>query len=266
MTPKHSRIVTVSFACATLVAATLSGCAASTNPSSAHQHPSGGTSQQASLPTSKASATPTPAGPAPLAANALFQITATATQPSGAKVDLVQTVFAPSAPTASDTTLLNAQCDISGSPSWQSQFNGTLVYLTTTITATPRAGTAAWVNHDYDIGFGLGYGDSAYSGAFRGVEAPCAAGEITAPGTVHGVAVLVVGVPDTDVNGWGYNQAEYGFVGTGNNPNDPDFGGGTTVVDNCAVRVSPAALAAVPALAGWATQPFVANDGCIYSP
>jgi hypothetical protein len=210
--------------------------------------------------------TPTSTGLGPLPANALFRITATASQPNGAKVDLVQTVFVPSAPTAADTALLNSQCNFSGSPTWQSQYSGGLAYVTTTITATPRTGTAAWTNHDYDIGFGFGDGASAYSGNYRGVQAPCASGIITAPGNVHGAAGVLAASPVKGEFGWGIADSYYGFEGTGNNVNSPDFGGGTTVVDTCGVEISSAAIAAAPSLSKWKTQPFTKLNGCQYHP
>jgi hypothetical protein len=250
----------------------LSACAPSTESAGEKLHKGSGSGSSNRLPpsTDAPSTTPTPTqaptGPGPLPANALFRITATANQPNGAKVDLVQTVFAPSAPTASDTTLLNSQCNFSGSPTWQSQYSGSLAYITTTITATPRPGTSPWTNHDYDIGFGFGGGASAYSGSYHGVQAPCASGVITVPGTVHGAAGVRAASPVKGEFGWGITDSYYGFVGTANNPNDPNFGGGTTLINNCGVEISSAAIAAAPSLSSWKSQPFIQINGCQFHP
>jgi hypothetical protein len=69
----------------------------------------------------------------------------------------------------------------------------------------------------------------------------------------------------SSANGWGYNQGNYGFVGTGNNPNDPNFGGGHTSVNTCSVQISAATLTAVRGPAAWMTQPFVENRVYLHS-
>src|SRR5450432_2941170 len=99
---------------ATLVAlaliVALAGCAPAVHPGSTASDGNPSSSGSATA-TATPTATPTAAALGPLPANALFRITATVTEPGGAKADLVETVFAPAAPTASDTALLNAQCN-----------------------------------------------------------------------------------------------------------------------------------------------------------
>jgi hypothetical protein len=213
-----------------------------------------------------ASATPTPTATAvglgPLPANALFRITATVTEPSGASADLVQTVFAPTAPDASDTVLLDAQCNQSGQPTWQSNYTSP-EFLTTTITASLHHGSAAWSTNDQVSAYFLG-SSSAFSGSYEVAQSDCAPGYIGIPGTIHGVGVVEAGDPISGSYGWASAFGLYGFDGGGNDPSAADSSG-TGVVGNCAIEVSAAASAASPVAAAWATQAFVPARGCTFT-
>ena len=243
---------------AVLLVAMLGGCAPAT--SSKHKPSSGHPSPNASN-----SPTPSPAATAPhlgpLPANALFRITATVTEPGGTVADLVQTVFAPAAPTASDTALLDAQCNLPGEPTWQSNYANPL-YVTTTVTATLRPGSKPWSSDDQVASYFLG-GASAFSGAYEGAQATCADGYITVPGTMHGVAVVDSSDPAMGVYGWASQFGDYGFDGGGNYP-DAEESSGTGVVGNCAIEESAAAKALGGVIEGWLTQPFDSQYGCVF--
>jgi hypothetical protein len=251
-------------AASVLAISALSGCAPASpvTPPNHHKGSSSGTSNNASPPNATPTATPTPTGPPPLPANALFQISATAAQPDGATVDLVETVYAPSAPTASDTALLNTQCNISGQPKWQASYPSSVSYLIATMTAQPRAGTPAW-NTNADVATEFGGYVSAYSGAYHVAQADCAPGWIGVPGTVHGVTPVPAANSAKGKFGWASSGTTYGFDGDGNDPSDPN-GGGSTIVSNCVVQLSAAAIAAAPAISAWTSQPFVQTVGCYY--
>ena len=241
-----------------LVLATLSGCAPATTskakPGTGHPTP-----HTSSSPTPSPTTTAPSLGPLP--SNALFRITATVTEPGGAIADLVQTVFAPAAPTASDTALLNAQCNLSGEPTWQSNYTNPL-YVTTTITATLRPGSKPWSANDQVASYFLG-GASAFSGAYEGAQAPCASGYITIPGTMHGVAAVEASDPVMGAYGWASQFGDYGFDGGGNYP-DAQESSGTGVVGNCAIEESAAAKATDGVIEGWLTQPFDSQYGCVF--
>ncbi|MDQ1551921.1 MAG: hypothetical protein QOD50_1343 [Actinomycetota bacterium] len=243
---------------AVLVVAMLGGCAPATTSKAKPGH--GHT-------TSSSSSTPTPSPTAkapdlgPLPANALFRITATVTEPGGAMADLVQTVFAPAAPTASDTALLNAQCNFDGQPTWQSNYTNPL-YVTTTVTATLRTGSKPWSSDDQVASYFLG-GASAFSGSYEGAQAPCADGYITIPGTMHGVAAVDSSDPAMGTYGWASQFGDYGFDGGGNYP-DAEESSGTGVVGDCAIEESAAAKALGGVIEGWLTQPFDAQYGCVF--
>lgn len=251
-------------------AAVLSGCAPAANPSHGQSHhaASGGSSSGSSTaPSATPTPTPTPFPQSlgPLPANALFRITAKGVQPNGATVDLVQTVFAPTAPNAADTALLNAQCNFSGSPTWQSQFSGPVVYLDTTFTATidpttPTFNTKASIASYFDLG------TAAFSGDFQVAQAACAPGYMGVPGTQHGVAVEPASDPVHSDWGWANPNSGFGFYGDANATGEVDGPVGITVVQDCAVQLSAAALAAAPALAAWQSQPYVKSNSCSYKP
>jgi hypothetical protein len=218
-----------------------------------------------------AAPTPTPSPTAthlaPLPANALFRITATATAADGAVADLVQTVYQPTAPTAADTALLNSECnypgvpDLQGNPDWQTQYSSPLI-LATTMSSTLHPGTTAWSKDDTVL-FTYAENVSAYSGSYSGFEAYCSPGILVIPGTVHGVAPVPSTNPASAPLGWASSVGAYGFDGGGNVEDNSDLGG-TAVIGNCAIELSAAAMAAGPAIAAWATQPYVATNGCIY--
>jgi hypothetical protein len=249
--------VAVLAAAAIVATAVLSGCAPAAHASKGHSRDVNSTPD--------ATTTPTPISPGPLPANALFRITAKAIQPNGATVDLVQTVFAPTAPTASDTALLDAQCNDSGSPSWQSQYPGGVLYVDTTITATLDTTTPAF-NTNATIAASFGFGASAFSGDYVVAQANCAPGFIAIPGAVHGVDAVPASDTAHGTFGWADPDTTYGFFGDANDPSDPNGGNGSTIVKDCAVEISAAALAAAPSLASWASQPYVQSKSCYYQP
>lgn len=269
---KRSLVRTVVIAVSILVAGTaLSGCAPAAHVSPPHTgHPSGGGHPTTGAtpppePTATPTPTPFPASLGALPANALFRITAQGIQPDGATVDLVQTVFAPTAATASDTTLLDSQCNLQGSPKWPTLFPGGSLFVDTTVTATidpttPNFNTNATIAATFD------FEASAFSGSYHEAQAPCAPGYIGLPGTMHGVGVVLKTDPAHGEWGWASSNAQYGFFGDGNDPSDPNGGNGDTIVKNCAVQLSPAALSIEPALSAWETQPYVESKSCYYTP
>jgi hypothetical protein len=236
----------------------VTGCAPAVSP-----HPKSIASH--TPPSARSDPTPTPSATAPslgpLPENALFRITATVTEPTGASADLVQTVFAPAAATASDTALLDAQCNLTGQPTWQSAFVAPL-FLTTTVTATLHPGSAAWTASDQVAAYFMG-STSAYSGAYSVAQADCAPGYITIPGTLHGVAPVEGANPATGGNGWASEFGQYGFDGSGNDPGSPGQSG-TGVVKNCVIEESAAAKATSGVVEGWLTQPFAPQYGCSF--
>ena len=236
----------------------LAGCAPAVHPGSktGNGNPASNGSAAASA---TPSATPTAAGLGPLPANALFRITATVTEPGGAKADLVETVFAPAAPTASDTALLNAQCNFPGDPGWAANYANPL-YVTATITATLHPGTHAWSADDGVAAYFSGSA-AAFSGDYHVAQADCADGNISIPGTIHGVVPVDASNPSTGTYGWAGPMAGYGFDGGGNFPGDANSGG-TGVVKDCVIEESAAATAASPVVEGWLTQPFDIQSGC----
>jgi hypothetical protein len=241
---------------AVFVAFALSGCTA------------GGSSPSAT-PTGHPTPTPTVAGlptPSPLPGNGLFQINAVATASNGAIVDLVETALVPAAAAAGQTALLDAQCnypgdpEAQGQPSWETQYPRT-VYMNVTITATPRAGTPTWPNTSDPVVFNF-LPVSAYTGAYTANQAGCAAGIVTVPGTVTGVAPLAGGNPAHGAYGWATPLGSYGFNGGGNDPGGPNPG--TAIVTNCTVQLSGTASAAGPSVAAWVTRAFNPRVGCVF--
>jgi hypothetical protein len=253
---RTNAVIAVATAVGLAVVVALTGCAPAVHP-----HPKSITNH--TPPAATPTPTPTPSSTAPslgpLPANALFRITATVTEPGGASADLVQTVFAPAAPTAADTALLTAQCNLDGQPTWQSAYPSPL-FVTTTITATLHAGSPDWPVGDAVAAYFLG-STSAYSGAYLTAQAYCAPGDIKIPGTVHGVAPVDSANPAIGGNGWAGEFGEYGFDGSGNDPSDPDSSG-TGVVGNCVIEESAAAKATSGVVEGWLSQPFVLTAGC----
>jgi hypothetical protein len=239
-----------------LLLAALTGCTA-------------GAAGPTSTPTVKTTPTPTAAGvptPAPLPANGLFQINAVATASNGAIVDLVETAYVPVPVAPGQKALLDSQCNYPGDPaaqgqsSWESQYPRT-IYLNVTITATPRAGTPAWSNSTDPVVFNF-LPVSAYTGSYTVAQASCAAGAITVPGTVTGVAPLWGSIPARGPYGWATTLGSYGFNGGGNDPGGPNAG--TAVVTDCKVQLSAAASAASPSVAAWPTRAYNPQVGCVF--
>ncbi len=259
----------VGFGTVLLVVGTLSGCAAKTpsnssassNSSAAKSHAGSDIQSPAHPATPHVTPTPTPAGPPPLPANALFQISATVKAGNGATAELIQTVFKPATQNASDIALLSSQCNFDGQPDWQSLYPNSL-FLDTTITATLHPASPAFLPDD-QVNFDFAWGASAYSGAYSGFEAACSPGYIDIPGTLHGVATVPSSDPVRATYGWANNPSGYGFWAGGNVPGSPDAGG-TAVVSNCVTQLGPDATAAGSVEAAWATQPFTMVDGCSY--
>ncbi len=217
--------------------------------------------------TSTSSPSPTPAAaptPTPLPANGLFQINAVATASNGAIADLVELAYLPTAAAAGQTALLDAQCNYpgdpaaQGQPSWETQYPRT-IYLNTTITATARAGTPAWPNSTDPVAFSF-LPVSAYTGDYAVLQAQCAAGTITVPGTVNGVAPLWGSNPAHGPYGWATSLGSYGFNGGGNDPGGPLSG--STVITDCTVQLSATATAA--GVGSWATRAYARETGCVY--
>ena len=204
--------------------------------------------------------------PAPLPADGLFQINAIATASNGAIADLVETALVPAAASPGQTALLDAQCNYpadpaaQGQPRWETQYPRT-VYLNVTIVATPRAGTPAWPNSTDPVIFNF-LPVSAYTGAYTVLQASCAAGKITVPGTVTGVAPLWGSNPAHGPYGWATTLGSYGFNGGGNDPGGPNPG--TAVVTDCKVQLSASASGASPSVAAWATRAFNQQVGCVF--
>lgn len=258
---RHSIIASgTAAAIAIVVIVALAGCGPASPPraKAGPHHPSPAPDASSAAATPAATAAPL----APLPANALFRITATVTEPTGASADLAQTVFAPAAATASDTALLNAQCNQAGQPTWQST-NPSPSFITTTITATLKHGSSAWSTSDQVAAYFLG-STSAFSGAYAVAQSDCAPGYIDIPGSIHGVAVVDASNPATGTNGWAGAFGLYGFDGGGNDPTATDSSG-TGVVQHCAIEESAAAQAASPVAAAWLTQAFVLAHGCTFS-
>lgn len=217
--------------------------------------------------TAAPSASPTPAAaptPTPLPGNGLFQINAVATASNGAIADLVETAYLPTTAGAGQTALLDSQCNYpgdpaaQGQPSWESQYPRA-VYLNATITAVARRGTPAWPNSTDPVAFSF-LPVSAYQGDYTVLQAHCAAGTITVPGTVQGVAPLWGSNPAHGPYGWATPLGSYGFNGGGNDPGGPLSG--TTVISDCTVQLSASAIAA--GVGSWATRAYLKQTGCVY--
>jgi hypothetical protein len=237
--------------------AALSGCATTTSAS------------PSPTVTLRPSASPTP-GPAasvlPLPAGALFQINAVATASNGAIADLEMIAYLPTAATAGQVALLDSQCNYpgdaaaQGQPSWESQYPRT-VYMNTTISSAARPGTPAWPNSSDPVAFSF-LPVSAYTGAWVPGQSPCAAGLLTVPGIVTGVAPLWGSNPARGPYGWATPLGSYGFSGGGNDPSGPNTG--TATVADCTVQLSPTASAASASVAGWPTRAYNKQTGCVF--
>ena len=177
----------------------LAGCAPATHTvagpgghgSSGTHHTHSPSPSATSTPVATPTSTPFPESLGALPANALFRITAKGIQPDGATIDLVRDGLRAGPATASDTTLLNTQCNMSGSPEWQTLFPAGYLYLDATFTATvdtttPTFNTNATISADLED-----FQAAAFSGAYHEAQAPCAPGYFVLPGTIHGVGVVL---------------------------------------------------------------------------
>ena len=261
-----------SAAAALLVVGVLSGCAPSPVPTSSSASAPGPSSPtEVATPTASATPTPTPTptGPPVLPANALFSIYATVTASDGASGTLYQVVYKPVSPDAADTALLNKECnypgqpDFKGQPKWQSGYPSPL-YLTTDITTTLDAGSPAWKNTKDGVLFWFLGAPGAFSGSYAPWEAACDSGFTKIPGTIHGVAPVPSSNPTGGSLGWaGSMNNQFGFIGGGNAVSNDDLGG-TALIKNCVVQLSPEAKAANSKVAAWPTKPFTLENGCTF--
>ena len=189
--------------------------------------------------------TPTPTDEAdPMNPGVLFRISVTATSPSGAVADLVQTVSMPTASTslqAADEAALDAECG-----SWRTEFP-TPRFVVTTITATDRSPAgASWGTASPAVVSMNGW--PVFTGAVTSFQAPCASVQLGI-GTARGVTPVAAGDPD-GVDGWA--RVAYGFgIAT-----DPSFDLSTTgpyvTLSNCSIELSEFASDASETAAGWA--------------
>jgi hypothetical protein len=241
------------------VVVALTGCAPAVLP-----HAAAPKIRASAAATPSPSAIPSSTNPSagPLPANALFRITATVTEKSGATVDLEQTVYAPGPATAAGTSLLDDQCNGGSQPDWETAYADPQL-LTTTITATLRPGSPAWDPDDQVVAYFLTTA-SAYTGSYEVGQSACAPGYIAIPGTIQGVAAVDATEPATGKYGWASKFGLYGFDGEGNDPSAPDNGTGTGVVAHCHIELSAAAKAASSAVADWLTTPVDPTLGCSF--
>jgi len=179
---------------------------------------------------------PSPSG-SPLEVDVLFRITATATAPGGAIVELSETVHVPRAVTTTDEGDLDTNvCD-----SWRSMTDPLI--QDSEIDATSISGT--WPA-DTSIPFELGEW-AIFDGSFQLAQAYCSPGMLGIPGTSNGRHVFPGGNPDA-AGGWatqfyGFSTAFDGAPG----PSD-------VVLSDCAIELGPG-LAGTSALApAWPAQ------------
>lgn len=201
--------------------------------------------------------------------DALLQITAVVTAPGGAGADLVQTVYLPTTPTAAQESLLDSLCRTNGSVQdsslWAAGYPNALM-LTSTMTATLLPGSPAWDNTKNLVTAGFPAA-AAFTGAYRGYQAPCTSGFITIPGTQQALAPIPKSNPSGGVFGWAGALASYGFD-TGGNSDDQGELQGNATVSQCTITLSPTA-AANPVAAGWAkaVTSYTKKDACgFYGP
>jgi hypothetical protein len=241
-----------------VVLALLTGCATG---GQLHHHP--GHPSKIAVPTPTAgptgsmSATPsvTPSAAAvPLPATALFRITGVATAPDGAVADLTETVYAPSALSASEKAQITAQCPASGWPGNYPSPAG----VRATVVAALHPGSKAWTAYS-PVGVTPSLGNlAAWTGQFdASANFGCASpGAITIPGTTNGIQpVSPAGSPAGALGGTGWYNGIYGFwmYYGGNDPDGPPASLRVTLSD-CAIEVGPRALAGNPATASWPTE------------
>ncbi|MEP6482112.1 MAG: hypothetical protein ABJA94_08920 [Rhodoglobus sp.] len=190
----------------------------------------------------------------PLTANALFRITATATEPDGAVAELTETVYAPVALSAAESALLTAQCPGSG---WPGNYPSPTAVRATVVTAV-RAGSTPWTSFS-PVGITASLGNvAAWSGQFAPTaNLGCASpGALAVPGTASGVeAISPASSPAGVAGGEGWFSAIYGFAMSydGEDPAGPVPAMRVTL-SNCALELGPLAISGNPATAGWPSE------------
>ena len=172
-----------------------------------------------------------------LADDVLFRITATATAPGGAVVELVETVSAPRAVTPTDATDLDANlCD-----PWRSWTDAQIQdghIVATAISGTWPADTA--------VSFELGEW-AIFDGDFQLAQAYCSPGLLGIPGESNGRHVVPGGDPDAD-GGWATQR--YGF----SSAFDEGLGPADVTLSDCRIELGPG-LAGTSTLAlAWPAQ------------
>jgi hypothetical protein len=172
-----------------------------------------------------------------LADDVLFRITATATAPGGAVVELVETVNVPRAVTPADATDLDANlCD-----PWRSWTDAQI--QDAQIVATSISGS--WPA-DQDISFDLGQW-AIFDGDFELAQAYCSPGWLDIPGESHGRHVFPGGDPDA-AGGWATQQ--YGF----SSAFDGAPGPGDVVLTACVIELGPGVAGTGTLALAWPTQ------------
>ena len=215
----------------------LTGCAPHPSPTStSHAVRSSSTPTATAMPT---------ASQAPLAADVLFQITATATAPNGAVAHLIETVHAPVAATnaqAADEAQLNSECD----PGWQDGFSP-LQYLVANVSTTVVSGS--WSSTDVIAADMASY--PVWTGDQKPFQAFCASALPYIPGSARAVSPVGGGSPDS-AGGWAIFRYGFGV------PTDPSAGetpsASDIVLSKCALQLGAAASKSL--FAGtWAASP-----------
>lgn len=215
----------------------LSGCAtvapAGASPTSPHSSPHSSTpaTTTTTTPSTGSDATPPPV---------LFTISTTAKASNGARVELVETVYAPMA----------EQPSLAGNPDdiafcqklWKDYPPTDQQWLTSTITATP-VGTVAWPSGLRSPVAGILGWDSLFAGDVTDGRAPCALGVLGMSGDVHGIHPVAAGTADAK---YGWATLPYGFSRFG----DDSAQQGTTF-EKCSVEVTPAGRTASTKAATW---------------
>jgi hypothetical protein len=180
----------------------------------------------------------------PMHPDVLFVISVTATSPSGAIADLVQTVYRPTSSTttqAADEAALDAECG-----SWRTEFP-TARFVVSTMTVTDRSPAgASWGAASPAVVSMNGW--PVFTGSVTSFQAPCASVQLGI-GSARGVTPVAAGDPDA-VDGWA--RVAYGFgIAT-----DPSFDLSTTgpyvTLSNCSIEVSTFATDNSETAEGWA--------------
>jgi hypothetical protein len=177
----------------------------------------------------------------------LFTITATVQGKSGARVDVVQTVYKPvtsTADMAGDTTLLNEQCD-----GWQTTFPKHS-FVTTRVTSRLHHGSIAWSKYD-PIGVDMN-GYPAWSGDYGGFQSLCATVILHMGGRIHGVVPVPAANSANAPLGWA--RADYGFAIAEDTGSTAPPKAGELQFTSCAIALSDFAKSSSTVAAKWATQ------------